>query len=290
MECVVENFSGQTFRVRPREVLLVFEVVFVGKRTELIRRRRTNGPDQILQIKLGVDEVLGQPIQQFGVGRRIRFAHIIFRFDNSATEEVLPVAVDECLREKRVLWIGHPVSQLRPRIFFWSHRIGLAPQAGRSQHFPCPFVASLCRALIVNGEDALVPHLVVAVDDVLAADPAEERGHAVVVVLAPLLKRMMVAAGTLNSQTQEQLGNVFDLLVRLVDFSIPGDRGIIVGISRRGQDFSHKLVIRLVLIKTGPDPLVEAVSRCQLIVAPLFVPQHQVPFIREVIRVSGGIE
>ena len=58
-----------------------------------------------------------------------------------------------------------------------------------------------------------------------------------------------MATGTLDSQSEEQLGNVFHLFVRLIDFPVPCDRWIVIGISRRRQDFANELIVGLVLVK-----------------------------------------
>ena len=65
----------------------------------------------------------------------------------------------------------------------------------------------------------------------LASDTAEERGQPVVVVLRPLLERVMVAAGALDSNTEEKLCGVFDLLVHLLHLVVPGHRGVVRGVA-----------------------------------------------------------
>ena len=236
------------------------------------------------------DEVLGQTVEQLGVGGRIRFAHVVFRLDDAPAEEVLPVAVDEGLGEERILRVGHPVGQQNPGIVLGLQGQRLSAETRRRKHLARAFVASLGRALVVDREDPLVANLVVATDDVLAADAAEERRQAVVIVLTPLFKRVVVATGTLDSQTQEQLRHVFDLLIGLIDFAIPRDGRIVVGVARRGDDFPYKQVVGLVLIQAGPDPVVERIGRRDRVVGAALVAQHQVPLVGEVVGIRGRIE
>src|SRR5690606_30643916 len=75
--------------------------------------------------------------------------------------------------------------------------------------------------------------------EVLAADAAEEGGEAEVVVLAPLLEWVVMAAGALNPQAQEQLRDVFHLLVDLVDFAVPDDGRVEALIAGGGENFTH---------------------------------------------------
>ena len=57
-----------------------------------------------------------------------------------------------------------------------------------------------------------------------------------------------MAACALDAQAEKELRNVFDLLIRLINFAIPDDRRIGVGGSRGGQNFAHEAVVRFVFI------------------------------------------
>ena len=59
---------------------------------------------------------------------------------------------------------------------------------------------------------------------VLAADAAEERGQAPVVVLAPLLVRVVVALGAGEPQAEEHLGGVVHELLGLLQLLVPDRR------------------------------------------------------------------
>ena len=83
----------------------------------MIRLRLGDGPHQSLQIETTVDEVLFQGRQKFRVGRRIGVPNVVFGLDQSSFEEVFPVAVDQRLGEKRILFRTHPADQPQPWIF-----------------------------------------------------------------------------------------------------------------------------------------------------------------------------
>ena len=93
----------------------------------------------------------------------------------------------------------------------------------------------------------------------LAADPREERREAVVILLAPFLERMMMAAGALNPQPEEELGRVFHLLVDLLHLAIPGDRRILAHFARSGQNVADELIVGLVLVQALANPIVEQI-------------------------------
>ena len=58
----------------------------------------------------------------------------------------------------------------------------------------------------------------------LAPTGAEERGEAVVVLLAPLLERMMMALRALQAHAEKELRHVLDLLRAFLHLAIPRDR------------------------------------------------------------------
>ena len=82
--------------------------------------------------------------------------------------------------------------------------------------------------------------------EALAAEPREEAGQAVVVVLAPALVRMMVAAGALQPQAEEHLGHVGRHLMQLVVavLPVPVDRRRVLPFAGRRDDAADELVVR----------------------------------------------
>ena len=80
------------------------------------------------------------------------------------------------------------------------------------------------------------------------------------------------------------------MFVRLIDFAIPSDWRIVIRVARGGQNLTHELIVRLVLVEARPNPFVEAVGRSGLIVGSLLVAKDQVPLVREVVGISGRID
>ena len=110
-------------------------------------------------------------------------------------------------------------------------------------------------------EDDLALRLLIAdaAEDlgVLAADAAEERGQAPVIVLAPFFIRMMMALGAGDAQAEEHLGGVIDELLRVLQFLVPHRRRGLRFVAGRGQDFADELIVRLVLGDRFANPAVE---------------------------------
>ena len=63
------------------------------------------------------------------------------------------------------------------------------------------------------------------------ADLGEERGQAVVILLAPFFKGVMVALSALQPHPEEQLGRVFEFGLRFAHALVPDDRGIILEVA-----------------------------------------------------------
>ena len=228
--------------------------------------------------------MIGQCLEQLGICRRVGFAHIVFGLDDAPVEEVLPVAVNQGRSEEPVLFTRHPVDQEMPRIALGRYVQGRCTQPGRLERFAGTRVGRTGGAVVV--EDALLTR----VFTILAADPAEESRESVIVVLAPLLEGMMVATSTLNPQAQEQLGRVFDLLVGLRHFAVPGDGRITGHVARRGEHFAHELVERLVLFERVADPLVKRIRATRVLRLTALVAQHHVPFVGEQVGISLAVD
>ncbi len=67
-------------------------------------------------VVLVLDEVLGQGVEQLGVGRRIGQREIVDRIDDADAEIVAPDAVDEAAGEERIVRRAHPVEQRDARV------------------------------------------------------------------------------------------------------------------------------------------------------------------------------
>ena len=136
-------------------------------------------------------------------------------------------------------------------------------------------------------EEPILPRL----QPLLAADPREEGGQFEVVVGAPLFKRMMVAAGTLQPLAQEKLRGVFHLLVDVRHLPIPDHRWIGIRLAGGRDDVANKLAVGLVFRDALPDPVVEGVAAVamQLVVGPL-VAENGRPLGGEVVGVVFRVE
>ncbi len=88
----------------------------LGMRRKLIGPAARDRADQMLQAELGIDQILGQGIEQFRIRGRVGDAHVIERIDDALAEEVGPVAIGDGPREKGILGIDHPVDQVLARI------------------------------------------------------------------------------------------------------------------------------------------------------------------------------
>ncbi len=99
---------------------------------------------------------------------------------------------------------------------------------------------------------------------------------------------MVVAAGALNPQAQEQLGRVFDLLVGLLDLAIPGHRRVLADLARGRQHLADELVVGHVGVQAVANPIVkhERAAGAGRILA--LVAQNRVPLVGEVVGIVGA--
>ncbi len=93
----------------------------------------------------------------------------------------------------------------------------------------------------------------------LAVHAIEERGQAIEIVLRPILKRMVMALGTLNSRAKKKLRRRLRGLDRLVTSTVIIGRRVVVRAALRRQQFTGKLVERRVLCNHIDQPVVEFV-------------------------------
>ena len=70
----------------------------------------------VLQVELVVDEVAGQPVEQFRVRRRVGRVHVLRRIDDADAEVMMPEAVHQIPREVRIVGRAHPLPQRDARV------------------------------------------------------------------------------------------------------------------------------------------------------------------------------
>ena len=111
---VVEDLGRQPPGGRVRVVDLVVLVPLVRRDRELIRPRLADQPDDVPGVEAALDELVGQVVEQLGVGRRVAGADVVERLDDPDAEEVAPEPVDVAPGEVRVVLRGQPGGQLLP--------------------------------------------------------------------------------------------------------------------------------------------------------------------------------
>ena len=139
---------------------------------------------------------------------------------------------------------------------------------------------------------AVVEDLVLArLHPLLPSDPGEEGGELEVVVGAPLLERMVVAAGTLQPQAEEQLRRILHLLVGVGHLAIPDHGRVLPHLAGRREDVADKTGIGHVVGQARPDQLVKRITAVTMqgVVRPL-VAEDRRPLVGEEIGVVGAVE
>jgi hypothetical protein len=124
----------------------------------------------------------------------------------------------------------------------------------------------------------------------LRAHVAEEGGEAVVVLLAPLLEGMMMALGALHARAEEELRDVFHLLLLLLHLTIPRDGRVLFEITCGSDDFAHELVVGFVVRDAVANPRVEKIAATREGGLRALVAQQGAPFVGEVFGVFRAVE
>ena len=144
-------------------------------------------------------ELPRQLVEQFRMARRIVLAHVVGRLDQAGAEEVSPELVDGGPGEVGIVGRGDPLGQGRPRA---AARLQLRSDAGYE-----PSLNHLLRAR--NGE-------LLAIRFPLRTQVSEERGEFPELLAGPMRRRMVVALGALQLETQEEPGSASRQVLRLL--------------------------------------------------------------------------
>ena len=91
--------AWQLMRKEPRVALVAGD----GARRETVRFRRGDGRDQVAEVELAGDEMACQGVQELGMDRRVRPAHVVGRINQAFAEELRPNPVDGGPREVRIV-------------------------------------------------------------------------------------------------------------------------------------------------------------------------------------------
>ena len=122
------------------------------------------------------------------------------------------------------------------------------------------------------------PVAAVVLDDVVI-DAGKERGQAVIIVLRPVVEGMIVAAGTLQPDAEENLRHGLRSRLRVAKGSVEVGRRVAVGAAACRDELAGELVERLAVGDALPDPVMEHLHA--FAVEHLFlVPQQVRPFQR----------
>ena len=124
----------------------IFAVVLVQRQRparQLVDPAAQDGPRHFLQVVAVADEILGQAIEQFGVGRRVGDAEVVHRLHEAMAHQVAPDPVDRDPGEVGVVGPGQPVGEdLTPVL-----ALGQRDQADARQHGPGRLVGQRLRDL-----------------------------------------------------------------------------------------------------------------------------------------------
>jgi len=84
----MKHFRHQSPPIEPGIILLVVFVAVGRLRIELICLAGDDLPDHVLHVELVVQEILGQGVEQFRIGRRVGLAHVVDLIDKTATQDI----------------------------------------------------------------------------------------------------------------------------------------------------------------------------------------------------------
>src|SRR5207253_4574622 len=123
---------------------------------------------------------------------------VVDRLDQAAAHRVAPEAVDDVAREERIGRRRDPFAELDAAIDRVIHWFAV--------EWPGLDEAAFARMCLLARRFQV--HDLLAAEDaelltVLGAEPNEERGHTVIIVLAPLFDRLMMALCAADADAQE---------------------------------------------------------------------------------------
>ena len=164
-----------------------------------------------------------------------------------------PDSIDCGLREERILGRNQPVGEHFSTILI-SGYIDITFQQQMNLHR----LAGARLFDLAGTRD--VNDLFVRLRALLATNPSEGGGNPVVVILRPFFERMIVALGTLNPNSQEELSGRFGGVVRVSTCSPVAGSGVLEDAAAGCQQFVSQLVEPLVRTNSVVDPSLEFVD------------------------------
>ena len=260
---VVEHLGRQPAGDRVRVVRLVVLVPLVRLDRELVRPRLADQRDHVADVEAALEELLGQVVEQLGVGGRVPRADVVDRLHDPDAEQVAPEPVDVAPGEVRVVPRGDPGRQL---LAAGGLLVGLVVARERElgrRHLPGPLVLDLAardvgddlveRLPLFDGRGAKLLALACGIG--LEPDLGEEGRGLVILVLRPALEGMVVALVAVEPDRHEQVRRVLHRLGGIAeDLEVRRRRVLAVRAAGR-QDRAGELVVGRVPGHLIADPL-----------------------------------
>ena len=219
----------------PSKISQIPFVGWVGLCGELVSSGIANVPDLFFEVVFVVGESPGQFVEKLGVGGRIGNPYVINRFDDALSEEVSPNQVSQISREEGVFRRSAPIGQdLTSVVSTFDFRSFSTKEFGRHGLFVNGVVDFSAFAVVNDGLSGI--------GSSFPSYLTEKGSEGIVIVLGPLIKRVVMALGALDTHSHKYLGDVFgDLEVVAVHLVVVG-RGIDEGASRGSQQFPDDLI------------------------------------------------
>src|SRR6266849_1205044 len=126
----------------------------------------------------------------------------------------------------------------------------------RLLHFPLPcFPNHLLAVELVPIEPILPP-----VFQNLVLDASEEGRQAVIVLLRPLVERMVVTLGALQTDAEKHFAKGFGSALRIAQSAIKVGRRVVIGASFGGDQLAGKFIEGLALGNAVPNPMMKGLD------------------------------
>ncbi len=246
---VEQHFGAHAAHLSVGEVQFVAGIRFIDLRTALVGLGGADVADELAHVVFVLGQLLGQFADEFGIGRRIRNAHIVHRLDDANAVEMRPDDVRDVASEERIARRGHPVGQHFAAVFPRFDLGSIPAEELRLHHGLSEEVLRFATFAVVDDDFRRVV-------GGLAADLAEEGLEAVVVIHRPAVEGMVVTLRALDAHTHEDLGDVFSELELVQLGLVEIHRRIADGTSGGGEQLDDDFVERDVFANALGEPVV----------------------------------
>ena len=239
---VQKLLRSQTPHIVMGKMARVVLVARVRQTGQLIGLRIEDQAEDVLQIVLVADQLLGHVVEQLGILRRVRRPQVVGLVNDSPPQQPIPNPIHGVAGEPGILGRREPLSKAQARVVLRGQIQNFAAQQLRLDAFLFPRTPQ--SALGIEEDDFLFPFV-----GRLETYFAEERGHAHVVVQGPFFRGMAMAAGAAQPGPHENqrrhVGKALRVLIAhgpvVVARSVPEIA------AAGGQQLPDKLIVGLVL-------------------------------------------